>query len=167
MPPCGSRSSGNATASRRSDVGPIKAMPNAINRFGPPVIGARQRRRRAPAFDIRAASGKGTPCRKHPASPIPSPPSLQLVICWLSSVQPGGTGQAGTSGIGLMVTRSLVVMGDAQLTTTPEHPRGAMLRGYDKTTGKEVGAIFMAAPQSGSPMTYLADGQQYIVCAGY
>jgi quinoprotein glucose dehydrogenase len=75
------------------------------------------------------------------------------------------TGQAGTGGIGLMVTKSLVVMGDPQLTTTPEHPRGAMLRAYDKTNGKEVGAVWMPAPQSGSPMTYLADGRQYIVVA--
>jgi quinoprotein glucose dehydrogenase len=75
------------------------------------------------------------------------------------------TGQAGTGGVGLMVTKTLVVMGDPQLTTTPEHPRGAMLRGYDKTSGKEVGAVWMAAPQSGSPMTYLVDGQQYIVVA--
>jgi quinoprotein glucose dehydrogenase len=75
------------------------------------------------------------------------------------------TGQAGTGGIGLMVTKTLVVMGDPQLTTTPEHPRGAMLRGYEKSGGKEVGAIWMAAPQSGSPMTYLVDGKQYIVVA--
>jgi quinoprotein glucose dehydrogenase len=73
------------------------------------------------------------------------------------------TGQAGTSGIGLMVTKTLVVMGDPQLTTTPEHPRGAMFRAYDKTSGKEVGAVLMAAPQSGSPMTYTVDGKQYIV----
>jgi quinoprotein glucose dehydrogenase len=75
------------------------------------------------------------------------------------------TGQAGTGGIGLMVTKSLVVMGDPQLTTTPEHPRGAMLRAYDKTNGKDVGAVWMPAPQSASPMTYLADGKQYIVVA--
>jgi quinoprotein glucose dehydrogenase len=75
------------------------------------------------------------------------------------------TGQAGTGGIGLMVTKSLVVMGDPQLTTTPDHPRGAMLRAYEKTNGKEVGAVWMAAPQSGSPMTYLAGGKQYIVVA--
>jgi quinoprotein glucose dehydrogenase len=75
------------------------------------------------------------------------------------------TGQAGTSGIGLLVTKTLVVMGDPALTTTPEHPRGAMFRAYDKATGKEAGAVFMAAPQSGSPMTYMADGKQYIVNA--
>jgi quinoprotein glucose dehydrogenase len=75
------------------------------------------------------------------------------------------TGQAGTGGIGLMVTKSLVVMGDPQVTTTPDHPRGAMLRAYEKTNGREIGAVWMAAPQSGSPMTYLADGKQYVVVA--
>jgi quinoprotein glucose dehydrogenase len=75
------------------------------------------------------------------------------------------TGQAGTSGVGLMVTKTLVVMGDSQITTTPEHPRGAMLRAYDKANGKEVGAVYMPAPQSGSPMTYMWQGKQYIVVA--
>jgi quinoprotein glucose dehydrogenase len=51
------------------------------------------------------------------------------------------------------------------VTTTPEHPRGAMLRAYDKTTGKEVGAVWMPAQQSGSPMTYMMDGKQYIIVA--
>ncbi|OFW03439.1 MAG: quinoprotein glucose dehydrogenase [Acidobacteria bacterium RIFCSPLOWO2_02_FULL_68_18] len=75
------------------------------------------------------------------------------------------TGQPGTSGVGLMVTRALVVMGDPQITTPPGRPRGAMLRAYDKKTGQEVGALLMPAIQSGSPMTYLVDGKQYIVVA--
>ncbi|HUR36084.1 MAG TPA: PQQ-binding-like beta-propeller repeat protein [Vicinamibacterales bacterium] len=75
------------------------------------------------------------------------------------------TGQPGVSGVGLMVTKSIVVMGDPQITTTPDHPRGAMLRAYDKKDGREVGAVFMPAPQSGSPMTYMVDGRQYIVVA--
>jgi quinoprotein glucose dehydrogenase len=32
-------------------------------------------------------------------------------------------------------------------------------------TGKEVGAVYMPAAQSGSPMTYMLDGKQYIVVA--
>jgi quinoprotein glucose dehydrogenase len=56
-------------------------------------------------------------------------------------------------------------MGDPTMTTTPEHPRGAMLRAYDKATGRQVGAVLMPAPQSGSPMTYMVDGMQYIVVA--
>ncbi len=67
--------------------------------------------------------------------------------------------------MGLMVTKTLVILGDSQVTTTPEHPRGAMLRAYDKATGKEAGAVLMPAPQSGSPMTYSVNGRQYIVVA--
>jgi quinoprotein glucose dehydrogenase len=73
------------------------------------------------------------------------------------------TGQPGS--VGLVVTKTLVILGDNQVTTTPSHPRGAMLRAYDKTTRKEVGAVYMPAPQSGSPMTYMVDGKQYIVVA--
>lgn len=75
------------------------------------------------------------------------------------------TGQAGTSGVGLVVTKTLVIMGDPQITTTPEHPRGAMLRAYDKKTGQQVGAVLMPAIQSGTPMTYMLGGKQYIVVA--
>ena len=74
------------------------------------------------------------------------------------------TGQPGY-GIGTLVTKTLVIAGDSQVTTTPTHPRGAMLRAYDKATGKEVGAVYMPAPQSGSPMTYMLNGQQHIVVA--
>jgi len=42
---------------------------------------------------------------------------------------------------------------------------GAMLRAYDKASGKEVGAVHMPAQQAGSPMTYMIDGRQYIVLA--
>ncbi len=74
------------------------------------------------------------------------------------------TGQSGYN-IGTLVTKSLVVAGDSAITTTPSGVRAAMLRAYDKTTGKEVGSVMMPAPQSGSPMTYMANGRQYIVIA--
>jgi quinoprotein glucose dehydrogenase len=73
------------------------------------------------------------------------------------------TGQSGN--VGLAITKTLVVVGDPSVTTTPEHPRGAMLRAYDKVTGKEVGAVLMPAAQSGSPMTFMANGRQYIIVA--
>src|SRR5262249_34841383 len=73
------------------------------------------------------------------------------------------TGQGGS--VGLVVTKTLVIVGDPQVTTTPDHPRGAMLRAYDKVTGKEVGAVLMPAAQSGSPMTYSVNGTQYIMVA--
>lgn len=73
------------------------------------------------------------------------------------------TGQRGP--VGALVTKTLVVMGDPLATTAPGRPRGAMLRAYDKRTGDEVGAVYLPAPQSGSPMTYMVDGRQYIVVA--
>ena len=73
------------------------------------------------------------------------------------------TGQA--AAVGALVTKTLVIAGDPQATVTADHPRGAMLRAYDKATGKEVGAVFMPAPQSGTPMTYSINGRQHIVVA--
>jgi quinoprotein glucose dehydrogenase len=73
------------------------------------------------------------------------------------------TGSTGL--IGTLVTKSLVVAGEAINTTSPSGTKGAMLRAYDKASGKDAGAVYMAAPQSGSPMTYMLNGQQYIVVA--
>jgi len=73
------------------------------------------------------------------------------------------TGQAGN--VGEVITKSLVVVGDPLYSTSPGHPRGAMLRAYDQKTGAQVGAVWMPAPQSGSPMTYTYDGKQYIIVA--
>jgi quinoprotein glucose dehydrogenase len=73
------------------------------------------------------------------------------------------TGRLGT--VGTLVTRTVVVAGEAGFGPTPSGARGAMLRAYDKATGKEVGAVYMPAPQTGSPMSYMLNGRQYIVVA--
>src|SRR5215472_12104080 len=73
------------------------------------------------------------------------------------------TGQAGN--VGEVITKNLVVMGDPTYSTSEGHPRGAMLRAYDQKSGQQVGAVWMPAPQSGSPMTYSYDGKQYIIVA--
>jgi quinoprotein glucose dehydrogenase len=74
------------------------------------------------------------------------------------------TGQPGFI-VSTLVTKTLVIAGETQVTTLPTRPRGAMLRAYDKTTGSEVGAVLLPAPVSGSPMTYAVNGKQYIVVA--
>ncbi len=74
------------------------------------------------------------------------------------------TGQQ-TYNVGTLITKTLVIAGDGLVTTTPEHPRGAMLRAYDKASGKQAGAVWMPAPQSGTPMTYMVNGKQYIIVA--
>ena len=71
------------------------------------------------------------------------------------------TGRPGT--VGTLVTKTLVIAGEAGVVTMPNGRRGAMLRAYDKANGKEVGAVYMPAGQSGSPMTYMLNGNQYIV----
>ncbi|HVY64412.1 MAG TPA: PQQ-binding-like beta-propeller repeat protein [Gammaproteobacteria bacterium] len=73
------------------------------------------------------------------------------------------TGQTGSQG--LLVTKTLVVSGERLYTTTATGELGAMLRAYDKASGREVGAVYMPAPQSGSPMTYQWNGEQYLVVA--
>jgi quinoprotein glucose dehydrogenase len=73
------------------------------------------------------------------------------------------TGQSGS--VGTLVTKTLVIAGEPQATMTSVGQRGAMLRAYDKATGKEVGAVYMSAPQGGTPMTYMVGGKQYIVIA--
>ena len=67
--------------------------------------------------------------------------------------------------LGTLVTRTLVIAGEGEVTTTGTGERGAMLRAYDKATGEEVGAVYLPAPQTGSPMTYQIDGRQYVVLA--
>jgi quinoprotein glucose dehydrogenase len=73
------------------------------------------------------------------------------------------TGQAGL--LGPLVTKAMVVCGDALMTTGPSGRRGAMLRAYDKKTGEEKAAVYMPGPQVGAPMTYRLGGVQHIVLA--
>ncbi len=67
--------------------------------------------------------------------------------------------------VGTLITATLVIAGDPVSYTTETGEEGAMLRAYDKATGEERGAVYMPAAVSGSPMTYLHEGRQYIVTA--
>jgi quinoprotein glucose dehydrogenase len=69
------------------------------------------------------------------------------------------TGRPGR--IGVLTTKTLLIAGEGGMNTTPKG-QGAMLRAYNKATGEDVGAVYMPAPQTGSPMTYLLNGEQYI-----
>ena len=53
------------------------------------------------------------------------------------------------------------VVGERVFYQTPQG-RGARLRAYDKQTGANVGEVFIPAPITGGPMTYLVGGKQYI-----
>ena len=73
------------------------------------------------------------------------------------------TGQGAS--VGIMVTKTMLVAGDPQITAPPGRGRGAMLRAYDKKDGHEIGAVLMPAAISGSPMTYSVNGRQFIIVA--
>jgi quinoprotein glucose dehydrogenase len=74
------------------------------------------------------------------------------------------TGRASNT-IGLLVTKTLMIAGEPGTFTLPDGRQGAMLRAYDKSSGKEQGAVYMPTGQTGTPMTYMLNGKQYIVIA--
>ncbi|HUR33824.1 MAG TPA: PQQ-binding-like beta-propeller repeat protein [Vicinamibacterales bacterium] len=71
------------------------------------------------------------------------------------------TGRPGYAGT--LVTRTLLIAGETSFGPTPGARRGALLHAYDKATGADAGAVYLEAPQEGSPMTYMLDGRQYLV----
>jgi quinoprotein glucose dehydrogenase len=79
----------------------------------------------------------------------------------------GRTGGAGGSsgGIGTLTTKTLVISGEGGVFTTPNGQRGAMLRAYDKATGREVGEVYLPGAQTGGPTTYILNGVQYLLVA--
>ena len=80
------------------------------------------------------------------------------------------TGRQGP--VGTLTTTTLLISGeggrqaaDGGFITTPDGRRGAWLRAYDKATGGDAGAVYIPAPQTGTPMTYVTDGRQFLVLA--
>ena len=75
-------------------------------------------------------------------------------------------GSYGRIFIGVLTTGSLVIAGEGGVHTNEAGETVALLRAYDKATGEDVeGRVEMPARQTGSPMTYLHEGKQYIVLA--
>jgi quinoprotein glucose dehydrogenase len=68
--------------------------------------------------------------------------------------------------IGTLTTKSLVIAGEGDVHTNESGEVVALLRAYDKDTGEDVeGQIEMPAKQTGSPMTFMHEGKQFIVLA--
>jgi quinoprotein glucose dehydrogenase len=73
------------------------------------------------------------------------------------------TGRPGL--VGPLCTKSLVICGEGGFVITPSGARGAMMRAYDKATGEEKGAVYTPAPSVGAPMSYMLNGEQYVLIA--
>lgn len=75
-------------------------------------------------------------------------------------------GQPGRTFIGVLTTKSLVIAGEGGVHTNDAGETVALLRAYDKATGEDVASeVNMPGRQTGSPMTYMHNGKQYIVLA--
>ena len=82
----------------------------------------------------------------------------------LAGVTLGRTGRAGQPP-GALATKTLLIVAEPGYGPTPDGKPGSMLRAYDKRTGRELAALQLPAPQSGSPMTYMLNGRQFLVIA--
>ena len=59
-----------------------------------------------------------------------------------------------------------MIAGEGDVHTNAQGESVALLRAYDKETGADIpGEVEMPAKQTGSPMTYMHEGKQYIVVA--
>jgi quinoprotein glucose dehydrogenase len=74
-------------------------------------------------------------------------------------------GQPGRTFIGVLTTKTLLIAGEGGVHRNDAGERIALLRAYDKATGADAGAVEMPDKQTGSPMTYMVNGKQYIVVA--
>ena len=67
-----------------------------------------------------------------------------------------------------LVTKTLVFLGEGGRTGVPLLPNyggGKIFRAYDKSTGAVVWEMELPGGTTGAPMTYMLDGQQYLVVA--
>ena len=99
--------------------------------------------------------------KTHSSTPddIKNNPALQGVNL------PPRLGQPGRTFIGTLTTKTLVIAGEGGVHRNDVGERVALFRAYDKATGTDVGAVEMPDKQTGSPMTYMINGKQYIVVA--
>lgn len=68
--------------------------------------------------------------------------------------------------VGLLATKTLLFAGEGSgLFAAPPGTGGPTFRAYDKKTGKVLHALELPAHQTGVPMTYMFEGNQYIVVA--
>ena len=119
-----------------------------------------------PPYGVLAAIDMNTGDMKFKVPHGDTPDNVRQTLERLKISYPEKTGQGGSTGV--MITKTMVVVGDLAVTNPGGRPAAAMMRAYDKQTGKEIGAVAMPNRVAGSPMTYRgSDGRQYINIAVY
>ena len=110
---------------------------------------------RITAYDMNTGSMLWQKTHSSTPDDIKNHPALKGLTCRVS-------GQPGRTFIGVLTTKTLVIAGEGGVHTNEAGQRVALLRAYDKATGADVGEVNMPAKQTGSPMTYMHNGKQYI-----
>jgi quinoprotein glucose dehydrogenase len=124
--------------------GQAPQLPNGLRLLKPPYG-------RITAYDM----NKGTIAWQIPNGDTPPNIKANLEKAGLTNVPPTGS----PSQAGLLVTKNFLFAGEGS-------GGMAVFHAYDKATGKEVWQAPMpAGPQSAVPMTYIANGKQYVVLA--
>ncbi len=84
----------------------------------------------------------------------------------ISEIVGKDVGPVGSGGGGPLLTKTLLFVGQGAGGRGGRAGGGAnVIRAFDKGTGAVVAELTLPAPPSGTPMTYLAGGKQYIVLA--
>ena len=164
---------GLITDPSRSDMNYIQGAARNPNAAAPAAGGA------PPAEGAPGLNVQGLPLAKPPYASISAIDLNKGEILWqgahgetpgdirnhppLQGIDIPRTGRAGAFGV--LVTKTLVISGERGVFTTPSGKQGAMLRDYDKATGTGAGTVYMPNGQTGTPMTYMLGGKQYVVLA--
>jgi quinoprotein glucose dehydrogenase len=95
---------------------------------------------------------------------VPNGDGIRQKLIDMGIPDPGPVGSR--SYTGPLVTRSLLMIGSGgQVSRITAGPAAAVLRAHDKSNGEVVGVVELPANPSGTPMTYLQDGRQFVVVA--
>ena len=95
---------------------------------------------------------------------VPRGDGIRQTIIDLGIPDPGPVGSRG--GTGPLLTKTLLFFGEgSRASRTASQASTPRLTAYDKATGEVVAQIDLPAPPSGTPMSYMAGGKQYIAFA--
>ncbi len=95
---------------------------------------------------------------------VPNGDGIRQQLIDMGIPDPGPVGSR--SGTGPLLTKNVLVVGQgARTSRTSGGESDAVLRAHDKSTGAVLGEVSLPGAPSATPMTYMAEGRQYIVIA--
>ncbi|MEM9408789.1 MAG: PQQ-binding-like beta-propeller repeat protein, partial [Acidobacteriota bacterium] len=96
---------------------------------------------------------------------VPNGDGIRQQIIDAGAPDPGPVGSS--SSTGPVVTKTLLIVGQGARTSRAgsDDAGKPVLRAFDKATGKVVAELELPGSPSGTPMTYVQDGKQYIAIA--